>query len=76
MVKINALFQVNLTITSDNEEDFRVLSKRMQEEIESNSREWYILGKLLLKMGQFDKAEQVYEVLLDQGTNDIDKTLS
>jgi hypothetical protein len=57
MVKINALFQVNLTITSDNEEDFRVLSKRMQEEIESNSREWYILGKLLLKMGQFDKAE-------------------
>jgi uncharacterized protein HemY len=76
MVKINALFQVNLTLTSDNEEDFRVLSKRMQEEIESNSREWYILGKLLLKMGQFDKAEQVYEVLLDQGTNDIDKTLS
>jgi uncharacterized protein HemY len=57
MVKINALFQVNLTLTSDNEEDFRVLSKHMQEEIESNSREWYILGKLLLKMGQFDKAE-------------------
>jgi tetratricopeptide (TPR) repeat protein len=70
------LFQVDLTLTSDNDEDLRVLSKRIQEEIDPHSKEWYRLGKLLLKVGQFDKAQQVYEVLLDQATNDIDKALS
>jgi tetratricopeptide (TPR) repeat protein len=70
------LFQVDLTLTSDNDEDLRVLSKRIQEDIDPDSKEWYRLGKLLLKIGQFDKAQQVYEVLLDQATNDIDKALS
>jgi tetratricopeptide (TPR) repeat protein len=70
------LFQVDLTLTSDNDEDLRVLSKRIQDEIDPDSKEWYRLGKLLLKIGQFDKAQQVYEVLLDQATNDIDKAIS
>jgi tetratricopeptide (TPR) repeat protein len=70
------LFQVDLALTSDNDKDLRVLSRRIQEEIDSDSKEWYRLGKLLLKIGQFDKAQQVYEVLLDQATNDIDKALS
>jgi tetratricopeptide (TPR) repeat protein len=70
------LFQVDLTLTSDNDEDLRVLSKRIQEDIDPDSKEWYRLGKLLLKIGHFDKAQQVYEVLLDQATNDIDKALS
>jgi Tfp pilus assembly protein PilF len=70
------LFQVDLTLTSDNNEDLRVLSKRIQEEIDPDCKEWYRLGKLLLKIGQFDKAQQVYEVLLNQATNDIDKALS
>jgi tetratricopeptide (TPR) repeat protein len=70
------VFQVDLTLTSDNDEDLRVLSKRIQEEIDPDSKEWYRLGKLLLKIGQFDKAQQVYEVLLDQAMNDIDKALS
>jgi tetratricopeptide (TPR) repeat protein len=70
------LFQVDLTLTSDNDEDLRVLSKRIQEEIDADSTEWYRLGKLLLKIGQFDKAQQVYEVLLNQAMNDIDKALS
>jgi tetratricopeptide (TPR) repeat protein len=70
------LFQVDLTLTSDNDEDLRVLSKGIQEEIDPDSKEWYRLGKLLLKIGQLDEAQQVYEVLLDQATNDIDKALS
>jgi tetratricopeptide (TPR) repeat protein len=70
------LFQVGLTLTIDNDEDLCVLSKRIQEDIDPDSKEWYRLGKLLLKIGQADKAQQLYEVLLNQATNDIDKALS
>jgi tetratricopeptide (TPR) repeat protein len=70
------LFQVDLTLTSDSDEDLRVLAERIRQEIDSDCKEWYRLGKLLLKLGQFDKAQQIYEVLLDQATNDIEKALS
>ena len=70
------LFEVKLILTSDNDEDVRVLTKRIREEIDSDCKEWYRLGKLLLKVGQPDKAQQVYEVLLDQASDDIEKALS
>jgi tetratricopeptide (TPR) repeat protein len=70
------LFQVKLTLTSDNDEDLQVLTKRIQEEIDPDCKEWYRLGKLLLKLGQLDKAQEVYEVLLDQATDDIEKAVS
>ena len=70
------LFQVKLTLTSDNDEDLWVLTKRIQEEIDPDCKEWYRLGKLLLKLGQPDKAQEVYEVLLDQASDDIEKALS
>ena len=34
---------------------------------------WYRLGLVLYKMGQFQKSQQVYEVLLEQATNESDK---
>ena len=70
------LFQVKLTLTSDNDEDLRVLTKRIQEEIDPDCKEWYRLGKLLLKLGEPDKAQEVYEVLLGQASDDIEKALS
>ena len=38
-----------------------------------DQQDGYRLGQLLLKMGQFDKAEQVYTVLLEQATDDNEK---
>jgi tetratricopeptide (TPR) repeat protein len=70
------LFQVDLIFTSDNDEDLRVLTQRIREEIDPDLKEWYRLGNLLLRLGQFDKAQQLYEVLLDQAADDLEKGLS
>jgi tetratricopeptide (TPR) repeat protein len=64
----NSLFEVNLTLTGDNDEDLRVLTDRIREETFPDDEGWYRLGSVLLKMGQSDKAQEVYEVLLDQTT--------
>ena len=69
------LFRVNLTLTSDNDEDLRGLTKRIREEIDPDCKEWHSLGKLLLKLGQPDKAQEVFEVLLGQADDDIEKAL-
>ena len=62
------LFQVKLILTSDNDKDLRALTDRIREETSPNSTGWYRLGSVLRKMGQSDKAQQVYEILLEQTT--------
>jgi Tfp pilus assembly protein PilF len=69
----NRLFEVNLTLTGNNDQDLRVLTNRIREETFPNSTGWYRLGLVLLKMGHSDKAKEVYEVLLDQTTNESEK---
>ena len=66
------LYQVNLTLTSDSDLDLRALSARFKEEMEGSTG-WFGLGELLLKMGESKKAEQVYEILLGETTNEIDE---
>jgi tetratricopeptide (TPR) repeat protein len=67
------LFQVDLTLTSDTDKDLCMLTDRIREETFPQSKGWYRLGLLLLKMGQFDGAQQIYEMLLDQITDDSEK---
>jgi Tfp pilus assembly protein PilF len=67
------LFQVELTLTSDNDKDLRMLTDRIQEETFPDEEGWYRLGKLLLTLRQPQKAQQVYEILLKQ-TVDESKT--
>ncbi|CAF0750932.1 unnamed protein product [Adineta steineri] len=62
----NHLYQVNLTLTSDNDQDLRILTDKIRQEILPNSKGWYRLGELLCKMGQFKKAQEVYEILLQR----------
>ncbi|CAF1482965.1 unnamed protein product [Adineta steineri] len=69
----NHLYQVNLTLTNDNDEDLRTLTDRIRQETFPNSTGWYRLGELLIKMGQFTKAQEVYEVLRHQATNQSEK---
>ncbi|CAF3420436.1 unnamed protein product [Rotaria socialis] len=68
------LFEVDLLLTADNDKDFRALTTRLRQEIAPVKEGWDRLGFLLLKMGQHDRAEKVYEVLLAQTTNDIEKS--
>ncbi|UJR13586.1 hypothetical protein I4U23_000599 [Adineta vaga] len=69
----NKLFEVSLTLTSDSDKDLHALTERIREESFPNSRGWYRLGLVLTKLGQNDKAEEIYEMLLDQATKESDK---
>jgi tetratricopeptide (TPR) repeat protein len=70
MSEHHQLFQVELTLTNDNDEDLRQLTDRIREENFPDNEGWYRLGSVLLKMGQFEKAQQVYESLLEQATQE------
>jgi tetratricopeptide (TPR) repeat protein len=67
------LFRVELTLTSDNDKDLRLLTDHIRERSFRNSSGWYRLGQLLLKMGQPKKAQQVYDILLEQATKESEK---
>jgi tetratricopeptide (TPR) repeat protein/arsenate reductase-like glutaredoxin family protein len=71
----NRLYQVNLTLTNDNDKDLSALATRIEEDMQG-SIGWDRLGQLLLKMRLSKKAEQVYEILLKQATDDIEKAYS
>jgi tetratricopeptide (TPR) repeat protein len=67
------LFQVDLTLTSDNDKDLRTLTDLIREETFQNEEGWYRLGLILCRMRQSRKAQQIYEVLLEQATNESEK---
>ncbi|CAF4174857.1 unnamed protein product, partial [Adineta steineri] len=69
----NYLYQVNLTLTNDNDKDLRILTDQIRQETFPDSKGWYRLGLLLIKMGQFTKAQEIYQVLLHQTTNESNK---
>jgi tetratricopeptide (TPR) repeat protein len=75
MGKNQRLIQVDLTLTGeDDDKDLRKLTDRIREETFPDSSGWYRLGWALYKMGQIQKSQQVYEVLLDQTTDERNKS--
>jgi hypothetical protein len=60
MAENHRLFQVDLTLTSDNDKDLRLLTDRTREETFPHERGWQRLGQLLNKMGQFAKSQQIH----------------
>ncbi|CAF4141088.1 unnamed protein product [Adineta steineri] len=66
------LYEVELQLTSDDDQQLRVLTDRIREEADGNSG-WETLSRLLLKIGQFDKAEELYNVLLEQASDAVEK---
>ncbi|CAF0843495.1 unnamed protein product [Adineta steineri] len=70
----NHLYNVNLTLTNDNDQDLRTLTDHIRQETFPDNEGWERLGLLLIKMGQFNKAQKVYEILLHQTTDESDKS--
>ncbi|CAF0851681.1 unnamed protein product [Adineta steineri] len=70
----NQLYQVELQLTADDDQQLRLLTDRIREEA-NDKTEWYRLGSLLLKIGQFNKAEELYNILLEQTSDDNEKAL-
>jgi tetratricopeptide (TPR) repeat protein len=70
----NRLYQVELKLTSIKNQQIIALTDRMREETRGSTG-WHRLGMLLIKLGKFDKAEQVYKALFDLTTDDNEKAL-
>jgi tetratricopeptide (TPR) repeat protein len=70
----NSLYQVDLKLTADDDQQLRTLTERIREEVEDETG-WRRLGQLLAKLGQFDKAEELYNVLLEQTSDEGEKAL-
>jgi tetratricopeptide (TPR) repeat protein len=66
------LFQVDLTLTCDNDKDLCMLTDRMREETKGPTG-WYRLGELLRKIGEFNQAQKIFIAMLNQPINDKEK---
>ncbi|CAF2071260.1 unnamed protein product [Rotaria magnacalcarata] len=69
--KNNRLWEVQLTITDDNDPQLSTLTNRIREEIDG--RGWYRMGQLMLKVGHLDQAEELYQELLKNASTDSDR---
>ncbi|CAF5209501.1 unnamed protein product, partial [Rotaria magnacalcarata] len=68
MAKNNRLWEVQLTITDDNDPQLSTLNNRIKQEI--NGTGWHRMGKLMLKVGHLDQAEELYQELLKNASTD------
>jgi tetratricopeptide (TPR) repeat protein len=66
------LWQVNLILTDDDDQELQNLTERLREETQGSSG-WDRMGKLLIKLGMFVSAEDTYNVLLKQTVTNIEK---
>lgn len=64
------LFRVELILTNDNDEELQMLTKFIRKETFPNSPGWDRLGLVLLQLGKAKQAEDVYEILLQQETDE------
>ncbi|CAF4119451.1 unnamed protein product [Adineta steineri] len=72
--KKDKLYVAELQLTSDDDQQLRILTNRIREEASGNSG-WERLGNLLLKIGQLNKAEELYNVLLEQTSDELQKEI-
>jgi tetratricopeptide (TPR) repeat protein len=56
-------WRVALTLTHDNDPNLNAVTQCMRKETEGSSG-WHRLGVLLMKIGEYDKAEDIYRILL------------
>ncbi|CAF5205817.1 unnamed protein product, partial [Rotaria magnacalcarata] len=64
------LWEVQLTITDESDPQLAGLTDYIKEEIDDEG--WYRMGKLMLKVGHFDQAEELYNELLKGAFTDSD----
>ena len=66
------IWQVKLVLTADTDPQLNALSTQLRQDTQGVTG-WQRLGLLLIKLGQYVKAEQVYQTLLDQPSEELDK---
>ena len=68
------LFEVRLTLASDDDPELRGLTDRMEKDI-GDGTGWQKLGRMLLDAGRMNKAEELYLVLLQKNPGERDEAL-
>ena len=66
------LFEVQLTLTADNDGGLRTLTERINQEV-GGWTGWQRIGELLLQVGELSKAEELYVNLLEQTRDQNDE---
>ncbi|CAF3317902.1 unnamed protein product [Rotaria socialis] len=67
------LWQVDLTLTNDDDRERNALIEQLRKETYPRKKGWNRLGMLLIKLGKFNKAEEVYDILIDQAITNQEK---
>ena len=70
--KQGRLWEVRITLTADDDPQLRRLTERMNEEVQG-SKGWERIGRLLISVGQMDRAEELYMTLLEQASDESDR---
>jgi tetratricopeptide (TPR) repeat protein len=70
----NSLYQVDLKLTADDDQQLRTLTECIRKEVVGETG-WRRLGQLLIRLSQFDKAEELYNVLLEQTSDEGEKAI-
>ncbi|CAF1178163.1 unnamed protein product, partial [Adineta steineri] len=68
----NQLYQVEFQLTSNDDPQLRLLTDRIREEAVGKTG-WVRLANLLIKIGQPNKAEELYNALFEQTSNEGQK---
>ncbi|CAF1309314.1 unnamed protein product [Rotaria magnacalcarata] len=68
------LYQIELKLTSNDNKQLREFIEHIRDEV-SDATNWHLLGLLLMKMGQFDKVEELYMALIEQKFHDCDRVV-
>ncbi len=66
------LWQMKFTLTNDNDPQLQALAKNIQEHIVGPTG-WFRLGRFLMKVAQFEKAQQVFDIILEQTADESEK---
>ena len=69
------LWEVELSLTSDSDKDLKKHADNIRQATQGSTG-WDRLGELLFRMGKFDKAEEVYEILIKNSFEDDMKGLA
>ena len=66
------LWEVEIELTSNNDPQLHAVMESMQNET-AGSTGWFRLGQFLLRVAQVDKAQQVFEIILDRTTDERER---
>jgi tetratricopeptide (TPR) repeat protein len=67
------LWRVELTFTGEDDSQLRALTECIREETSSKYNGWHRLGKLLIRLGHYNKAEELYQILLKKAFTEGEK---